>query len=285
MLQGAVAGLAAGGTYAVIAVCLTLMAQLIRVINFAQAAVGMFAAFVSVWLANRGVPLWLAILIALAVGVGLSALTGLIITKWLSQSSISQRSAVTVGVLLILVSLSYILFGTKPQAFQPLVPGPAFEVGGIVVTNLTVVTVCIAVGVAVAAWAVLRFTPVGIRLRAIADRPTTADMLGVPVRALVLGVWMVTGLITSVVIILIAPAQSSDASALSFLVIQGAAAALVGAFKRLDLAVIGGLVLGMLQGIVAQSQELALVRELIPLVLIIVFLLWNQRKEVWDAVR
>ena len=285
MLQGAVAGLAAGGTYAVIAVCLTLMAQLIRVINFAQAAVGMFAAFVAVWFATNGLPLWLAILLGLAVGVGLSALTGLIITRWLGQGSISQRSAVTVGVLLVLISLSYILFGTKPQPFQPLVPGPAFEVGGIVVTNLTVVTVCIALGVALAAWAVLRFSPIGIRLRAISDRPVTAEMLGVPVRALVLGVWCVTGLITAAVIILIAPAQSSDAGALSFLVIQGAAAALVGAFKRLDLAVIGGLALGMLQGIVAQSQELSLVRELIPLVLIIAFLLWNQRKEVWDAAR
>ena len=45
MLQGALAGLAAGGVYAVLGVCLTLMARLVRVVNFAQAATGMFGAF------------------------------------------------------------------------------------------------------------------------------------------------------------------------------------------------------------------------------------------------
>ena len=49
MLQGAIAGLAAGGLYAVLGVCLTLMSRLVRVVNFAQAATGMFGAFSAVW--------------------------------------------------------------------------------------------------------------------------------------------------------------------------------------------------------------------------------------------
>ena len=49
MIQGALGGLAAGGVYAVLGVCLTLMARLVRVVNFAQAATGMFGAVSAIW--------------------------------------------------------------------------------------------------------------------------------------------------------------------------------------------------------------------------------------------
>jgi branched-chain amino acid transport system permease protein len=69
------------------------------------------------------------------------------------------------------------------------------------------------------------------------------------------------------------------------LIIPAAAAALLGGFKRLDLAVVGGLLLGLINGMVAQIGELALVRNFVPLLFIVILLLWSQRKEVWDAAR
>ncbi|WP_440708910.1 ABC transporter permease subunit [Herbiconiux sp. YIM B11900] len=285
MLQGALAGLAAGGVYAVIAVCLTLMAQLVKVINFSQAAIGMFGAFIAVMFAEADVPQGLAVFLGILCGVVLSGLIGWIIATWLPEASISARSAVTVASLLLLISMSYILFGTKPKTFRAVFPGPAFEIGGVVVSQVTVVMVVLAVVVAIAAKIVLSKTGVGTTLRAIADRPVAAELMGVPVKPFAIGVWLVTGLIVAVAIAIVAPTQTSDAASLSLLVIPASAAALVGGFRRLDLAVIGGLGLGMLQGATAQFPELSLVRDWVPLVLIVVFLLWNQRKEVWDAAR
>jgi len=285
MLQGALAGLAAGGVYAVIAVCLTLMAQLVRVINFSQAAIGMFGAFIAVSFADLGIPQWLAVILGVLVGVVLSGLIGFIIATWLAEASISARSAVTVASLLLLTSLSFLLFGTRPKSFQSIISGPAFTVGGVVISQVTVVMVVLAIVIAVAAKLVLSKTMVGVKLRAIADRPVAAELMGIPVKPLAIGVWLVTGLIVAVTIAIIAPTQTSDATSLSLLVIPAAAAALLGGFKRLDLAVIGGLVLGMIQGAAAQFESLSLIREWIPLILIVIFLLWNQRKEVWDAAR
>ena len=68
-------------------------------------------------------------------------------------------------------------------------------------------------------------------------------------------------------------------------IIPAAAAALLGGFARLDLAVVGGLALGVLGGLVAQIDEVALVRNFLPFLFIVVLLLWTQRKEVWDAAR
>lgn len=286
MLQGALAGLAAGGLYAVLAVCLTLMSRLVRVVNFSQAATGMFGGFVAVWLVgNAGMPIWLGSLIGVLIGGALSALIGLIIATWLPEADTTTRSAVTVGPLLLLISLSFILFGNKPQPFSPILSGPAFSIGGVVVSQVTVATVVLAVAVAVACRLVLTRTSIGTKLRALSERPTTAELIGIPARPLSVAVWAVTGLISALVIIIVAPSQSNDATSLSMLIVPASAAALLGAFRRLDLAVIGGLVLGLLSGLVAQIDQVSFIRNFLPFLFIIGFLLWTQRKEVWDAAR
>lgn len=286
MLQGALAGLAAGGLYAVLAVCLTLMSRLVRVVNFAQAAIGMAGTYVAVFLAvHIGLPVWLATVAGILLGGALSALLGWVVSTWLAEADTGTRSAVTVAVLLLLISLSFILFGNKPQPFHPVLAGPAFELGGVVISQVTVVTVALAVLVALACRAVLTRTPVGIQLRALSERPTTAELLGIPAKRLSVAVWAATGLVSTLAVSIVAPSQSNDATSLAMLVVPAAAAALLGGFRRLDLAVAGGLVLGMAQGAVAQSDSLSVIRYFLPFAVIVALLLWTQRKEVWDAAR
>ncbi|QAY58888.1 branched-chain amino acid ABC transporter permease [Microbacterium protaetiae] len=286
MIQGALAGLAAGGLYAVLGVCLTLMSRLVRVVNFAQAATGMFGAFCAVWLVTHaGFPVWAATLIGVVIGGALAAAIGWIAATWLSEADVTTRSAMTVGPLLLLISLSFILFGNKPQPFAPIIAGPAFHIGGVVVSQVTVATVGMAVVIAVAVHVLLTRTSMGTQLRALSERPTTAELLGIRSRPLSIAVWFTTGIISALVIIIIAPSQSNDATSLAMLIVPAAAAALLGGFRRLDLTVVGGLVLGMLGGLVAQIDQVSLVRNFLPFLFIVVLLLWSQRKEVWDAAR
>ena len=286
MLQGALAGLAAGGLYAVLAVCLTLMSRLVRVVNFAQAATGMFGSYVAVALSvHSGLSEWLAVLLGVLLGGVLSVAIGWVVSTWLAEAGTGTRSAVTVAVLLLLISLSFILFGNKPQPFQAVLAGPAFTVGGVVISQVTVVTVLLAVLIAAAARLVLTKTPVGISLRALSERPTTAELLGIPAKRLSAAVWGATGLLSTLIIVIVAPSQSNDATSLAMLVVPAAAAALLGGFRRLDLAVAGGLVLGMLQGALAQVDQLSVVRNFVPFLAIVGLLVWSQRKEVWDAAR
>src|SRR5699024_7548981 len=286
MLQGALAGLGAGGLYATLAVCLTLMSRLVRVVNFAQAATAMMGSYVAVWLvSDQGWAVWPATGIGIVIGAALSALVGLIITTWLPEAPVSSRSAVTVAALLLLMSLSFILFGNKPQPYQPLISGPAFDVGSVVVSKVTVLIVLLAVVIAACCRVVLSHSTVGIKLRALSERPTTAELTGIPARPYAVSVWAVTGAFATLVIALIAPSQSNDAVSLAMLVVPSAAAALLGGFRRLDLAVAGGLVLGALEGAAAQLEQLSIARHFIPLLAIVGLLLWRQRKEVWDAAR
>jgi len=285
MLQGAVAGLAAGSVNAIVAVCLVLMSRLIRVVHFAQTAIGMFGAFAAVGLSGLGLPVWVATIAGILIGAALSALTGLMLTAWLAEASTGLRSAVTVCVLLVLIALSFLIFGTRPLPFPPLLPGVAFSLGEVVVSQVTLLLLVLAVLVAVGAHALLARTLVGLRLRALSDRPVTAELVGVRITPLTVTVWAATGTLATFVVSIVAPLQSNDALSLSTLVIPGAAAALAGGFTRLSFAVVGGLGIGLLDGLLASDDSLAVLRILLPFVTIVILLIVLQRKAVWDEAR
>jgi branched-chain amino acid transport system permease protein len=296
VLTTALSGIGPGGYYAVIAVLLVLMAQLTRVVNFSQVAFGMFGAYISVALMSGQfqqsikigikLPQVVAVVIGILVAGLISALVGWIIAQWLPEATGTARSAVTVATLLSLISIAYILFGSRPQPFKPIIFGPLMELpGGIVITKISVFSISLAVVVAIIAKIVLSKTMLGVRLRAIADRQTAAELLGVNVKLMNVAVWFFTGAVSGLLIVFIAPTQSSDIFTLSMLVVPGAAAALIGAFKNIWAGLIGGILLGVVQGFFAGLPDLIYIRDWIPIIVIIVFLLWNQRKEVWDVAR
>ena len=121
-----VIGLSSGALYALVGVGLTLMSVLTRVINFSLVAFGVFGAYLS----THAVPLLgslpvdtatvIAVVIAVLVGAILSGILGWIEATWLAEATATARSAVTVASLLMLISISFILFGSQPQPLRPL---------------------------------------------------------------------------------------------------------------------------------------------------------------------
>lgn len=279
------AGLGAGGLYAVIGVCLVLMATLTRVVNFSQVAVGVYAAFLAIRFVPLGVPPWGIVTIAIIVGAAVSALLGWIIATWLPEATTTARSAVTVAGLLFFLSVSYLQFGTRPQALVPLVSGPLVSFGVVTITKLSVALILLAIAVAVLAKLVLSKTRLGVQLRAISDRQTAAELVGLNVKILQIAVWAFTGAVMALAISFAGNSQAANAGVMVNLIIPGAAAALIGAFKRMDLAIIGGILLGGLQGLLTAVPAINLLRDWIPIIIIVIFLLWSQRKEVWDVAR
>lgn len=285
ILGSVIVGLSSGGLFAVFGILLTLMAKLTRVVNFAQIAVGVFGAYVSLRFVPLKFPSWLIIIISMVVAAALSALVGWVISRWLGESSTTARSAVTVAALLGLMSLATLIFGTRPQPLTPLIIGPAFSIGTISVTKVGLVMIASAIVIALCAHLILTRTPIGIQLRAIADRQNAAELLGVNVKALQISVWAITGAISALAISTVGNAQASSATSMVTLLIPAAAAALVGAFNSLTMTVVGGLLVGGLQGVLNSFPSIVLLKDWIPILVIVLFLLWNQRKEVWDVAR
>jgi len=285
MLAGAVAGIGQAGLYAVIAVCLTLTARLARVLNFAQVIVGGTAAYCVSVLHGDGLPDPAAVPAGLLVAAALSAALGWVMARWFAQAGTDRRSAVTIVAFVLLLSVSYLLFGSYPRQFPNLLPGVAFAVGGVEVTNPAIAVVAVAVAVTVGSKIVLSRTQLGLQLRALSERPVTAELTGIRSTPLTIGVWVATSLTVAVAVLLAAPTSVNDQASLGLLVVPGCAAALIGALRSLVLALFGGLALGMGEGMLAQTTAVGHYRDVVPFGVIVAVLIWSQRKEVWSDAR
>ena len=122
-------------------------------------------------------------------------------------------------------------------------------------------------------------------LRAMSVRPTTAELLGIRTRVLVVFVWTLCGALSSSAVIMVAPTRSS-AAGMAMIVAPALAAALIGGLHSFGLTVAGGIFLGVVESMSLNwGETVPKYRGLLPFVIVVAALLWSQRKEQWDDAR
>ncbi|MDP4510180.1 branched-chain amino acid ABC transporter permease [Nonomuraea turcica] len=285
MLQASVAGLLAGGAYAMVGVCVVLLFQMTGVLNVAQAAIGAFGTMVMLQLLERGWGFGVALPVGVLTAAALAAMLGWAIARFYADSSAQVRTIVTVAVLVGLLAVGFRLFGNDPRTVPSLVPGAGFRLADVVVSGNALIALVLAAAIAVGAGLLLNRSRLGVRLRAISERPVTAEMLGVPVTALAVGVWAVMGAVTAVAVTAVAPTRPSNFLSLSLLVMPAMAAALLGGLRNLPGAALGGVLIGVIEGAGTSVRQLSEYRQVLPFLVVVVALVWLQRREVWDATR
>jgi branched-chain amino acid transport system permease protein len=268
-----------------IGLCLVLTYRTAGVINFAQAAFGTFGAFTMLQLYDGGWGYVPAAVVGLATGAALSVLLGMVMLHLFPEASVDTKTGVTIGVLVTMLTAGLLIFGNDPHQFPAVLANVSVTVGGVVVPGPTIAGIVLAVVLAAMLTAYLARTRTGTQIRAVASRPVTAEVLGIPVRSLTVAIWGAGGAITAAAMLIIAPSQGGQYFQMSLLILSGLAAALCGLFRSLALTVIGGLVIGVLGGILTESKALTPYADSVAFVLILAILLVTQRKETWDAAR
>ncbi|ENN88760.1 hypothetical protein RHSP_43640 [Rhizobium freirei PRF 81] len=286
LFTAAVAGLSAGGAYAILGVCAIFTYRLVAVVNFTGAAIGAAGTFIMVAFYGAGVPLFPAALLGIAAGALGGVLIGLVMTTWFANTNASTKAAVTAALLVGIIAIGLRLTGGQhPHYFPELIPGSAFRLAGVEVTCAAVTTLLLSVVFTVLTEQFLARTRIGLQLRALSQRPMAAELIGIRVRLLALGVWAVTGGVTSFALMIIAPLRSPDFASLSLLVVPALAAALIGAFASFRAALLGGLTIGILEGAVSTIDLVSQYRSTVPFIVILAVLLWSQRGARWDEAR
>jgi branched-chain amino acid transport system permease protein len=282
----AVAGLAAGGAYALLGVCAVFTYRLVAVVNFVGAAIGAAGAFAFAMLAEEGLPLWLSALTGITIGAAVGVAVGAIMTHWFAESSASTKAAVAVALLVGLAAVGLrITGGQHPHDFPSLISGSAFRVAGVEVTRASVATLTLALAFTLVANLFLNRSHIGLQLRALSERPLAAELIGIPVRALSLWVWGVVGGATAFALILIAPQRAPNFLALSLLIVPALAAALIGFFRNFWVTLVGGVAMGIVEGLASVIPNLGEYRTAVPFLVILAVLLWSQRGARWDDAR
>lgn len=286
MVNSVIAGLTSGGGYALLGLCVVLTYRLVAVVNFAMTAVGAMGAFVMVSLTDRGLNVWPALLAGAVTAALLSGLLGAALVRWFSGHRERTKAAVTVALYVALTAIGLRLFGgntTGAHRFPSPFGEPVFTVGGVVVPQSVLVSLAFALLITLAVGLMLTRTRLGLKLQALSERPSTAEVVGIPAPLLAVGVWAGVGAITMLVIVLVAPRLGGDFATLAGLISTALAVAMVGAFRSLPLTLAGGLILGCLEGLSSSLGSIQKYQGVVPFLVILVLLWWRSRREVWDT--
>ena len=191
MLQVLINGAVLGAVYALIALGLTMVFSIMRVVNFAHGQMYMLGAFVVYYLYGQfGLPFWLALpASALALGLVGVAFNRFFFQPVLATATREENSMLmAVGTALLLENLALTVFGEKQRGVPPVVDGAFIfgdvAEGGVILTYPNALVALLAVVFIVGLLAFVQYTRPGRALRAVAQDKEAAQLQGVDVKAI-----------------------------------------------------------------------------------------------------
>lgn len=251
-IQLLVSGLATGAIYALIAVGFSLLWQTSQTINFAQGEFVMLPAFFILASMNLGAPFWLAALIGVATSVlVLGLLFKMIIVDPMLKHGVLPLIISTIALSLFLKEGAKDFYSSQAQPFPSLVPPTDIDVFGAVVSTQSLAVLAVAIVTVGALNLLLNKTRLGRSMQATAQNPTLARILGIPTRRMVLYAFLINGTLVAIASILISPIYLAKFTNGEILGMAAFLAAIIGGFNQVRGAILGGILLGVLDNLSA----------------------------------
>jgi branched-chain amino acid transport system permease protein len=274
-IQLLISGLATGAIYALIAVGFTLLWQTSQTINFAQGEFVMLPAFFILASMNVGAPFWLAALIGIALSiVVLGLMFKLIIVDPMLKYGVLPLVISTIALSIFLKESAKDFYSSQAQPFPALVPATDVHVFDAVVSTQSLAVLAVAIVTVAALHLLLHSTRLGRSMQATAQNPTLARILGIPVQRMVLYTFLINGMLVAIASILISPIYLAKFTNGETLGLAAFLAAIIGGFNQVRGAILGGVILGVLDNLSAayiSSQY----RGAFPLLILIAIILWR----------
>ncbi|MES2980541.1 MAG: branched-chain amino acid ABC transporter permease [Pseudomonadota bacterium] len=251
--QGVLSGLVTGSVYALLAIAIVAVFKTTDVPNFAQGEIFMIGGYVAL-------TLLLIVGLPFAVVVPLTVVTVALIGA-LFQKVVMERVTASkgVGVQLVIATLglAYLLkglvrqtgLGDTPRSLPSIVSNDAVIIGDAALTRLDVVIFIVAVTVMVLLYFMFSRTRIGKAMRAVGMNPKASQIVGIRLSRIRMMVWALSGVISAVAAILITP-KILITPDIAHIAILAYAAAIVGGFTSLPGAVLGGLIVGIVENLV-----------------------------------
>jgi branched-chain amino acid transport system permease protein len=265
------AGLATGGIYASLALALVMIYQATHLVNFAQGEMAMFATYIAWSLINAGVGYWPAFFLTVLVAFVLGVLIERIVIRPVEGAPVLAVVVVFIGLLVILNSVAGWIFTYTIKSFPS--PFPAafgirymspHQIGSLGVTLVVLALL----------YVFFRFTPLGLAMRAAAQNPVSSRLVGIRVGWMLALGWGLAAAVGAVAGMMVAPIVYLDPNMMSGVLLYAFAAALFGGIDSPAGAVVGGLVIGVLENVLGAfviGNELKLVVALVVIVGVLLF--------------
>ncbi len=256
--QQIINGLVLGSMYALVALGYTMVYGIINLINFAHGEVLMVGALTS-WtvisvMSDSGLPGWLVLLISAVCAVVVCAALNFTIEKVayrpLRNAPRLAPLITAIGMSILLQTLAMIVWKPNPKPFPQMLPTEPINLGGPVIT----VTQCLILGLTAVLLAALMYlvnrTKLGRAMRATAENPRVAALMGVKPDTVISATFIIGAALAAVAGIMWAANYGTVQHTMGFLPgLKAFTAAVLGGIGNLAGAVVGGLLLGLVEAL------------------------------------
>ena len=282
-------GIAQGCIYSLVALGFVMIYKATETVNFAQGELMMLGAVVG-WVATvaLGLPYWVGVVVAVvvtgAIGFGIEFLT---IRPLLGQPAFS---IVMVSIAISLIARGLVMLlpgvGTETHALHTPFHEQVWRAGGLVMDVDRLVVIGVTLLLCLGLYLLFRKTRVGIAMQAVSQNQIAAYYVGIPVERLNGLVWGLSGAVAAAAGMLLAPSTFVHVN-MGFIGLKALPAAVLGGFGSLPGAVVGGLLIGLVEAFAGFYLPEG-VKDVAPYVLVLVVLMVmpdglfgkNQKKKV-----
>ncbi|MES2971958.1 MAG: branched-chain amino acid ABC transporter permease [Pseudomonadota bacterium] len=260
LLQQIINGLVLGSMYALVALGYTMVYGIINLINFAHGEVLMVGALTS-WTiiglmkeAMPGAPGWIILFLALVIACVVAAALNFVIEKIayrpLRNSPKLAPLITAIGMSILLQTLAMIIWKPNYKPYPTLLPSAPLNIGGAVITPTQIMILGLtAVSLAVLMYLV-NYTKLGRAMRATAENPRVAGLMGVKPDMVISATFIIGAILATIAGVMYASNYGTAQHTMGFLPgLKAFTAAVFGGIGNLAGAVVGGILLGLIESI------------------------------------
>jgi branched-chain amino acid transport system permease protein len=244
-----VSGLATGCVYALIALGFVLIFKATDVVNFAQGEFVMVSGFISyTLLIGLGVPYGLVLVATIILSGFMGVILERVVVRPIMDAPIFSIVIATIGASIVLRSSAGILYGYDVLPLPTIFSKDPVRLGFLQFTAMDVGVIGCSLVIMMALYLFFKLTKTGMAMRATAQSQTAARLMGVSVKRIFSLTWAISAGIGGVAGVLIAPIIYLDPN-LGFIGVKAFAGAILGGFGSIPGAIVGGMMLGVLENL------------------------------------
>jgi branched-chain amino acid transport system permease protein len=247
VLQLLISGISQGCVYGLIALGFVLIYKATEMVNFAQGDLMMLGAFFAYSYVNIfELPFYLAFPATILTMAMVGALTERLLLRPMIGEPHFSVLMLTIGLGFILRAVAGAIWGNEPRALSTPYAGGVIDLNGLIIGDENLVIILGTAALCLLLYFFFRFTRLGLAMQAASQNQLAAFYVGIPVKRVYSMVWAISASISAVAGILVAPVSLID-PLMGFVGIKAFAAAIVGGFGSLPGAIIGGLIIGIVE--------------------------------------
>jgi len=249
-LQMLASGIAVGSSYALMGLAMVIIYKTSEVVNFAQGEMALLSIFLTYMVLEfHGFPFYLAFPGALVFAVLLGFLLEFAVLRRAKEPNVLGMIIITIGLEMIIMGIVSWKFGADPKTMPfPIGSYESVSLGGIFISSLEVLTFFVALVIMIVLFLFLRYSKLGIAMKATQQNPTAARLMGIRTNRILMFTWGISSLVGCVAGLLIAPTTMQPYMMWDPM-LKGFAAAVLGGMTSLPGSIFGAYAVGIIENL------------------------------------